>query len=572
MKNYLEKVNLRAKFFVGSMIIILIFGLMASVLYHRHLKKILMAEAFNKSEMVLREVEAIRAYVKEVLRPRMYALHSKEAFILEAMSSTYISLNIMKNFEGRMPGYLYRRVALNPRNPENLADDFEEEMFDWFEEDRSRMFWQGVVKKGSESFFVSMLPDYHEKACLHCHGTPKDAPPSLIAKYGPVGGFRFVEGDLAGVNSVSIPVSKPLALITKVSVGIFVGTVFMMVLLLFVLNLMFGNLVISRLSNIMGYLAKETDDTGTTRGAGSVPGSQDEIDHLKQSFGDLTRYVNLARKTSGTEPNFIGPYAIVTPIASGTLSWLYEASHTVSGETVLLKIPFHDVMLNPLYTACLRTEMKILERVGRHENLITITGKEGDALVAEALEGEDLETVIGRHAPYPGEKLFPFFQQLGNLVADLHTMGVIHHDLRPQNFIVANNDTITLIDMGFASLRDIPDAIFESGISPQGDFRYMAPEQMTGKRGDPRSDIYTLGVLLYQMCTGRLPFEKTRSTLKTRLHIKENFKAPTVYAERLSKEIESVVLKAMAWDVGTRYQWVEDLIEDIEQACSRPKR
>ncbi len=566
MKNYLEKVNLRAKFFVWSMIIILAFGLVASILYYSHLKKILMAEAFNKSEMVLQEVEAIRDYVKEILRPRMYELHSKEAFILEAMSTTYVSLNIMKSFEGRMPGYLYRRVSQNPHNSENRADEFEEEMSDWFEADRNRTFWQGVVKKGSESFFVSMIPDYHEKGCLHCHGSPKDAPPSLIAKYGPVGGFRFVEGDLAGLNSVSIPVSRPLALVTKVSVGIFIGTVFMMALLLFVLNLLFGNLVISRLTNIMGILTKETDDTGPAAGTDHLPGSQDELDHLKESFGDLTRYVSLARKGSGPEPNFIGPYAVEAPLIAGTLSWLYKARNTVNREKVSIKIPFEDTMLNPLYAACWQTEMKVLEKTDRHANLIAVIAREGDTLIAEAVDGQDMGTIIDRQAPYRGKELLPLFHQLCDLLAHLHNMGIVHHDLRPQNFMFSGDGLIKLVDLGFASWREIPDAIFESGISPQGDFRYMAPEQMAGKRGDSRSDIYTLGVLLYQMCTGRLPFEKTRSALKTRLRIKENFKPPGAYSEEISKEMEAVILKAMAGDPEKRYQWAEDLMADLEQS------
>lgn len=570
MKNYLGTVNLRAKFFIWSMIIILAFALIISIVYYFHLKKILMDEAFNKSEMVLQEVEAIRDYVKGTLRPRMYDIHSKEDFIIEAMSTTYISLNIMKKFGERMPGYVYRRVSQNPRNPKNSPDMFENEMFDWFEADPDRRLWQGVVKKGSEPFFMSMIPDHMDKSCLLCHGKAEDAPASLIERYGKVAGFRFTEGDLAGLNSISIPVSRSLGLITKVSIGIFIGTVLIMALLLVLLNLLFGRLVISRLTNITGFLSKEEDNKKEDAETTHKPVSCDELDHLKDSFGHLTRYVNLARKASGAEPNFIGSYAVESSIAAGTFSWLYQARHTVSNERISIKIPFDDILLNPLYAACLRAEMRMLEYAGPHNNLISVIGKEGDTLILNAVEGESMGDVIKREAPFSEKELLPLFSQLCELLAHLHNMGIVHHDLRPQNSMVTKDGVIKLFDLGYASWREIPDAIFESGIGPQGDFRYMAPEQIAGKRGDPRSDIYTLGVLLYQMCTNKLPFEKARSTLKTWLRIKEDIKPPNMYSKHLSGEMNTIILRAMAWDLQERYQWVEDLWEDVVGAPSKP--
>ncbi|MEA3231000.1 MAG: DUF3365 domain-containing protein, partial [Thermodesulfobacteriota bacterium] len=172
MAALLKKMNLRTKFLTWSVVILMASAIGISTLHYFHLRKILMSEALNKSEVVLREVESIREYIKSVLRPKMYALYSQDTFIIEAMSTTYISLNIMKRFGQKMPGYFYRRVSLNPHNPDNMADEFEEEMVEWFEDDRSRNFWQGIVKKNSASYFVSMVPDYFEKRCLHCHSDP----------------------------------------------------------------------------------------------------------------------------------------------------------------------------------------------------------------------------------------------------------------------------------------------------------------------------------------------------------------------------------------------------------------
>ena len=245
MAALLKKVNLRTKFLTWSVVILTVFAIGISTLSYFHLRKILMAEALNKSEIVLLEVESIRDYIKSILRPKMYDLYSQDTFIIEAMSTTYISLNIMKRFGQKMPGYIYRRVSVNPHNPDNMADEFEEEMSDWFEDDRSRSFWQGIVRKGSASYFVSMVPDYFEKRCLHCHSDPAIAPKTLIDRYGSQAGFRFKAGDLAGVNSISIPVSKPLAHIKKLSILTFIVTIAIMGLLLFVLNLLFEKLLLN---------------------------------------------------------------------------------------------------------------------------------------------------------------------------------------------------------------------------------------------------------------------------------------------------------------------------------------
>ncbi len=175
--------NLRQQFFLWSAIILLSGGLLLSGISYWNTRRLLMAEAMGKSEVILREVEAIRSYVKEELRPKMYELHGRDTFIIEAMSTTFVSTTIMKRFTDAMPDYVYRRVSLNPHNPRHLADPFEEEMIDWFAEDSSRTFWQGTVRRNDESFFISMIPDTFSQACIRCHGRVEDAPPSLVERY-----------------------------------------------------------------------------------------------------------------------------------------------------------------------------------------------------------------------------------------------------------------------------------------------------------------------------------------------------------------------------------------------------
>ncbi len=558
--------NLRTKFFAGSLIILLAAGLLFSLLYYRHLKGILMKEALRKSELILQEVEATRDYVEQVLRPRVRKLQGDEAFIIEAMSTTYVSLNIMKRFRDKMPGYEYRRVSLNPHNPENLANDHEEEMFDWFEANPDRHFWQGLVKRGGAPFFVSMTPDYVDRGCLRCHGSPDDAPRPLLQQYGKDGGFRFAEGDLIGLNSVSVPVSKPLAAIRKASAGTFLVTVVLTGALLFLINLFFGRLVVARLAQTIGFVAEDDGSDGATDAVAPMP-TQDELDALRQSVGRLNRYVMIARKGAAMGPNFLGPYSVGMPIAAGTLSWLHQGRDTRRDRKITVKYPFHDVLLNPLYATCVRMEVRLFEQL-RHPGLLGAIAREGDVLILEPTEAGTLESIMKKGALSGTQELLAIGEALCDLVGYLHNAGVVHHDLRPANILAAADGSLKLFDLGLSSWRDAPDTILEAGVGPQGDPKYMAPEQLAGKRGDPRSDIYTLGLLLGAVATGEWPVDAHRSNWNGWLGFEERRFPSRPSIKSLSAEIQTVLMQAMAPSPEERYQWVEDFWNDLRAAAS----
>lgn len=559
----LSNLNLRHKFFAWSTLILISFSLLLSLFYYFHLRSLLIKEALDKSELILQEVESIRDYVKEVLRPKMIELHSGDTFIIEAMSTTHVSLSIMRRFGEKKEGYLFRRVSLNPLNPENHADPFEEEMFDWFEEDKKRKLWQGIVRRDGKSYFVSMIPDYFETSCLACHGDYRNAPKSLVERYGTEGGFRFKKGDLGGINSVSIPVSTSLALITRDAVIVFLVILAFSFLCLFLLNLMFAKLVIERLNRVNASLLQENGDAKPQTEKKTA--TTDELEHLRLSLQTLRRYVKTARKGTELQPDFIGPYTIGNPIAAGTLSWLYSAHDEEKKMKVTLKQGFPELMVNPVYAACYRTELKILKKI-KHKNLLLVIEQRGDSLILEPVAGKVAKKQWSQEEKKTTVQA-DFFKQLCDLVAALHTAGIVHHDLRPGVFLHLEDGTCKLFDMGHASHRDIPDVILSSGLGPQGDFRFMAPELLQGLRGDPRSDIYSIGILLYLFTTGKFPFAETEKTssIVTWLHRKKNPVAPRSHKASLSHGLEAIIMQAMAYELDERYQWVEDLWEDLDK-------
>lgn len=566
MKRLFAEMDLKAKFLLLSTALLLLFSLLLSLFYYLHLKKMVMDEALKSSEVILQEVEAIRGYVAEVLRPRMYQLQGRDTFVIEAMSTTYVSLRIMERFSATMEGYIFRRASLNPHNSKNMADSFEEEMFDWFEESTERNFWQGMVERQGKSFFISMIPEYFTAGCIRCHGEAGKAPVELVERYGTDGGFRFQAGDLAGINSVAIPVSASLARINRGTLVIFVITLTTSLLLLYVLSLLFDKLVIERLTTILGGLP-ETDgwiDGKSGPKQGEKNGARDELDLLGRSVGTYQQYMKTARQRVGLQPNFIGRYVVQAPLVAGSLSWLYSGFDTESRELVSIKLGFDDVLKNPLYSGCLRMELALFERFS-HPALLNVIDRVEDVLILEEVRGKSLETLL-RAGSLSLKSFQPMMEQLCDLLATLHSDGVVHHDLRPANLILTDQEEaggVKLIDMGLASWMEAGDAISESGAGPQGDVRYMAPEQLSGKRGDSRSDLYGLGVLLYWLVTGRPPFEDDRPGLKRWPPAERKVVKPRKIVPALSDGIEQVIMKSLAHDPEARYQWVEDFLEDL---------
>ena len=188
-----------------------------------------------------------------------------------------------------------------------------------------------------------------------------------------------------------------------------------------------------------------------------------------------------------------------------------------------------------------------------------------DVLVFAEVQGRNLLSLFNK-GPLEDQQLLPVFSQLCDLVASFHAAGIVHHDLRPHILMLDDRQQVHLIDMGLAASDQQPDPIVAAGLGPQGDLLYLAPEQIQGKRGDPRSDIYGLGILLYLATTGNLPFTEKRKSAQKWMQHKEQIENPRTYRDSISGSLEQVILKALSYDINKRYQWVEDLWEDLNEA------
>ncbi len=252
--------SLQTKFLLGLAAILVFFSALASTTIYYFQKKSLEDEAYQKTELVMTAMAANRSYVREELRPRMYAELNQDAFILEAMSSSYISRKVMERFNQDLHDFIYRRVAVNARNPNYEADAREIEMIHYFADNPAIEEWQGIIEQEEHRYFMRYRPVYSEQSCSHCHGRPEDAPKEIIELYGGERGFFRDVGNVYGVISVGLPVDLNLIKIKEIALTVFAGVLPSILFLYAIISIFFNKLIAQNLNNLLNIFRTSLKD------------------------------------------------------------------------------------------------------------------------------------------------------------------------------------------------------------------------------------------------------------------------------------------------------------------------
>ncbi|MBM9603076.1 c-type heme family protein [Desulfopila inferna] len=276
--NIKKSMTLQSRFLLGLAAILLFFAAVASGLIYFYQQRALQEEIYEKSGLVMTTMDANRSYVREVLRPKMYSLLGEDEFVLEAMSSSYISRNVMERFSSSLENFYYRRVAINARNPDYEANQLEREMIHYFSDNPGVEEWHGIVKKDDEKHFMRFQPVYTEESCTRCHGDPALAPQEVISQYGDKRGFNRAPGNIYGVISVTVPVDINLNRIKEIAFSVFIGVVPSIVILFIVISLFFNRVIVQNLSNMLNIFRSNLKDDNT---AFSLP-SSDSVDEISE--------------------------------------------------------------------------------------------------------------------------------------------------------------------------------------------------------------------------------------------------------------------------------------------------
>jgi serine/threonine-protein kinase len=261
-------------------------------------------------------------------------------------------------------------------------------------------------------------------------------------------------------------------------------------------------------------------------------------------------------------------YEIVESLGHGGMNDAYKARDLTSGQLVVLKVPYSSLIGDPATYSRYQRELEIGKRLHHpHIQRLLDDGRLDDSvapfLVLEFVDGTLLREYLLQRAPLSVDEAVRIAAQLADALEYCHQHGVVHRDLKPENILLEADGTVKLVDFGIALLEGARRLTFRRLSSEVGTPDYMAPEQVQGDRGDARTDIYALGVMLYEMVTADVPYhgDNPLSVMGQRV----NVDAPLLRRKRpdLPPALEAIVWRALRREPTERYASMAELREDL---------
>lgn len=251
---------------------------------------------------------------------------------------------------------------------------------------------------------------------------------------------------------------------------------------------------------------------------------------------------------------------------------LYKVKDIISGNPFVIKVPLDDLINNPTILYHHQNE----DRIGRMLKSPYVVRyfdrfKSHQYSVMEYIEGEDLRHAISKDAPLDLEIALDIFCQAAEGGAYLHSKNILHLDLKPENIMLTAQGKVKLIDFGLAHHLDFGDYLNVDFGDPKGTPYYISPEQLCGLRYLKQSDIYCLAMVLYEMVTGKVPFEKTTSLAKTDKRRKIDPVPPRYYNPKLPAGVQNFILSCLQKDPVNRLQSFQECIESVSNYKKLPK-
>lgn len=289
-----QQARVQTKFLSGLAAILVLFSALASITLYYYARKTIEIESYAKAELVMTAMEANRLYVRDVLRPKMYEVLADDTFILEAMSSSFVSRAVMERANPAIENFTYRRVAVNARNPHYEANSLEAEMIEKFRQNPHLEEWHGIVEHDAQRYFMRFKPEYFDDSCLHCHGEPEAAPASIIELYGETRGFHRDAGRVHGVTSVGVPVDTSLLKIKESAIAIFMAGIPLIIFLYAIISVFFNRFIVQNLHNLLEIFRTTLKDEKDLQTLDQFKG-MDEINELNDAAHSIAHHLRESR-------------------------------------------------------------------------------------------------------------------------------------------------------------------------------------------------------------------------------------------------------------------------------------
>jgi serine/threonine-protein kinase len=262
----------------------------------------------------------------------------------------------------------------------------------------------------------------------------------------------------------------------------------------------------------------------------------------------------------------IDSYRIEEPVARSGMASIYRAIDTRDGRQIALKIPHPDMEADPILFDRFKREAGIGEKLD-HPKVMRVFGGEKRSriyMVMEWCEGRLLRKILDEEGKLPHDRAIRIAIEVLNALDYIHANGVVHRDLKPENIMVDADDKIKLIDFGIAGDSAARRLTYANFTQTLGTPNYIAPEQVKGKRGDGRTDIFAMGVILYEMLSGKLPFTGPSPLAAMNDRLLNYPMPPSVADPSISPQLQEVIYRALERDPKNRYAKASEFARDLE--------
>jgi len=259
-------------------------------------------------------------------------------------------------------------------------------------------------------------------------------------------------------------------------------------------------------------------------------------------------------------------YRLDALVAHSGMSTLYKATDLTDGRQVAIKVPHAEMEADPVLVARFQREQEIGQEIDHPGVVKTYDAEQRSRLymVIEWVDGRLLRTVLNQEGRLSVERATSFALQICDALDTMHKHGVVHRDLKPENVMVDAADRIKLIDFGIAMKEDAR-RLTHVNVTPMlGTPDYIAPEQVKGQRGDQRSDIYSLGIMFYEMLTGEVPFSGPNPLAVMNERVQNDPRPARKLRPEITAELQEILDRALERDPRRRYATASDMAWELE--------
>ena len=270
----------------------------------------------------------------------------------------------------------------------------------------------------------------------------------------------------------------------------------------------------------------------------------------------------------------VDQYELTDVLARSGMASIFEAVDGETGTRVVLKVPHIQYESDVVFYERFLREEEIGLRLAHPKIVKVLRPRERSRmyLAMEYVKGQRLSAMIQEKRPLPVEQALNIARQTCAALVHMHALGVTHRDIKPENILVNDAGEVKIIDFGIATAEAARRLTWAGLSHALGTPDYMAPEQIRGRRGDARTDVYALGTMLCEMLTGTLPYVSPNSVALLRAKLNEEPTPPSFHVPGFDPSLEAIILQALEREPRHRYASAADLLKDLENPSAVPPR